>query len=127
GYGRAESRPSGSRTSRGARRASCEPRPSAQLESRVAVRGALPAERQVLLYADVMQQLTALARDVGTHVPGVRQRKQRARRQLCHVLRPRLARRSGGLDPRPAVVAQVAKAVGDPVSLELGAVGPVAE
>src|SRR5262245_43225423 len=83
--------------------------PSAQLESRVAVLGALPAEGQVLLYTDVVQQLTAFARDVGTHVPGVRQRKQCTRRQLCHVLRPRLARRRAGLDPRPAVVAQVAE------------------
>src|SRR5438093_10532898 len=88
---------------------------SAELESRVAVRGALPAEGQVLLHTEVVQQLTRLSWDVGTHVPGIRLWKQRARRQLCHVLRPRCARGRAGLDPGMALVAQVAEAVCDPV------------
>src|SRR3990172_1876536 len=100
---------------------------STELESRVAVFGTFPAEGQVLLHTEVVQQLTGLAGDVGAHVPGLRQWKQRARRQVCHVLRPRRARGRAGLDPGMALVAQVAQTVGDPVSLQLGAGGPVAE
>src|SRR4029453_13637609 len=99
---------------------------STELESRVAVLGALPAEGQILRHTNVVQQLTGLAGDVRTHVPGLRQRKQRARRQLGHVLRPRLARRRLRLDPCKVLGAEVAQAVGDPVSLQLGAARAVA-
>src|SRR5689334_24121026 len=87
---------------------------SAEREALVSLRGHLVALLAVDADpADVGHEHPRLARDVGAHVPGRRERVERHVAHLVDVLHPRLLRLGRGLDGGEVAVAQVAHAVRD--------------
>src|ERR1700730_6770076 len=71
--------------------------------------------------ADIGHEDPRLARNIGAHVPGVRQRIERAVGDLVGVLDPGILGSLLWLDALQAIVAQMFEAMGDPVDMLLAA------